>query len=181
MREAELYPWVHSFLEARFRDRVRPTYGALEAVSAITATAGGAASGYWSRPDLALAALWRGKYALDWTLDLHAFEVKTETGCTPAAVHEALSHAAMVHYAHLVWHKPEWDDGKPECRAIVERCERYGIGLIHVADFENVDEFTVRLAARRHEPTVEAVDEFIETRFPDTERTRLLNWIEERR
>lgn len=181
MRESDLYPWVQDFLEVRFRDRLKPAFGTLDSISAITATAGAAASGHWSRPDLALVALWRAKYALSWMLDLHGFEVKTASGCTPAAVHEALSHASMVHYSHLMWHKPGWNDFAPECRAVLERCERYGIGLIHFADPENVDSFSVRLTARRHEPSIEAIDDFIESRFPEGKREQLAQWIEARR
>lgn len=181
MRESHLYSLVHDYLEQRFRERLRPTYGDLRTISAITATSGAASSGHWSRPDLSIAALWRSKYALQWKLDLHGFEVKTETNCTPAAVHEALSHTALVHFAHLVWQKPNWSDIRPDCRAIVERCERYGIGLITFSDPSNADDFIVRISASRHEPSLEAVDEFIETRFPNADREQLLAWVEERR
>lgn len=181
MRESDLYPPVHDFLEQRFRDRLQPTYGDLRTISAVTATAGGAGSGQWSRPDLALVALWRTKYALTWSLDLHGFEVKTQAGCSPASVHEALSHAALVHYSHLVWHNPDWADGRPECKTILARCGRYGVGLVTFADPGNSDSFTVRLTARRHDASGEAVDEFIETRFPEADRAQLNRWIEELR
>ena len=181
MRESNLYRPVHDFLEQRFRDRLKPTYGDLRTISAVTATAGGTGTGQWSKPDLALVALWRTKYALAWALDLHGFEVKTATGCTPAAVHEALSHAALVHYSHLVWHKPDWADAKPDCKTILDRCERYGVGLVTFADPANSDSYLFRLAARRHDPSGEAVDEFIETRFPSVDRLQLCQWIEELR
>lgn len=178
MREIDLYPAVHDFLELRFRERLKPTYGELRSVSAITATAGGPQSGHWSRPDLALVALWRTKYGLRWSLDIHGFEVKTQTNCTPAAVHEALSHATLVHFAHLVWHKPDWSLDDRDCKAVWDRCERYGVGLIVFGDPSNADTFNIVLSARRHEPSIEAVDEFIETRFPDNSRQTLMTWIE---
>jgi hypothetical protein len=181
MAESDLYPGVHDYLELRFRDRLKPAFGELRTISAVTATAGGAASGHWSRPDLTLAALSRSKYGLAWSLHLHGFEVKTRTGCTPAAVHEALSHAAMVHFAHLVWHRSDWNEREAECKAILDRCARYGIGLITFADPENSDSFSVRLDAGRHNPSAEAIDEFIETRFSNAHRERLLGWIEELR
>jgi hypothetical protein len=181
MSEADLYPAVHDYLEQRFLDRVRPAYGEIRSISAVTATAGGPGSGHWSRPDLALVAIWRTKYALAWSLDLHGFEVKTATGCTPAAVHEALSHAALVHFPHLVWHKADWSDNLPECRAILDRCTRYGVGLITFSDPENSDSFLVRHSARRHSPSGEAVDEFIESRLAQADRSQLTRWIEELR
>lgn len=181
MSEAALYPPVQDFLHQRFLDRLRPPYGEIRSISAVTATAGGAGSGHWSRPDLALVALWRTKYALNWTLDLHGFEVKTETGCTPAAVHEALSHAALVHYSHLVWQKNDWSHALPECKAILDRCARYGVGLITFSDPDNSDTFLVRHAARRHDPSGDAIDEFIESRFSETDRLQLIQWVEELR
>ena len=181
MRESDLYPPVHDFLEQRFRDRLKPTFGELRSISAVTATAGGVGSGQWSRPDLALVALWRTKYALSWSLDLHGFEVKTSTGCSPASVHEALSHASLVHYSHLVWHKPDWADDRSDCKAILQRCERYGVGLITFADLGNSDSFTVQRTPRRHDVSGDAVDDFIETRFPEADRMLLGGWIEELR
>jgi hypothetical protein len=179
MREVDLYPSVQDYIELRFKDRCKPTYGELRHISAITATAGGQSSGYWSRPDLALAAVWRTKYGLGWSLDLYGFEVKTQAGCTPAAVHEALSHGTLVHFPYLVWHNPEWGDHRPECRSILERCSRYGVGLITFDDPPNSDSYSVRVDARRQAPTLEAVDEFIETRFADAERQSLLGWVSE--
>src|SRR5258705_76145 len=70
MRESDLYRPVRDYLELRFCDWLRPAYGDLRSASAITATAGGARTGQWSKPDLALVALWRTKYALAWSLDL---------------------------------------------------------------------------------------------------------------
>ena len=44
MRETDLYPAVHDYLEQRFLDRLRPAYGDLRSISAVTATAGGTGS-----------------------------------------------------------------------------------------------------------------------------------------
>lgn len=181
MRESDLYRPVHDFLEQRLRDRLRPAYGDLRSISAVTATAGGGGTGQWSKPDLALVALWRTKYAPTWSLDLHGFEVKTAVGCTTASVHEALSHAALVHYSHLVWHRPDWSDGQKDCKAILDRCARYGVGLITFSDPANSDSYLIRHTARRHDPSGEAVDEFIESRFPAADRAQLTSWIEELR
>lgn len=135
----------------------------------------------WSRPDLALVALWRTKYSLSWHLDVHGFEVKAFAGCSPTAVHEALSHAALVHFSHLVWNHPAWSESEPACKAILDRCSRYGIGLITFVDPDNADSFTIRQRARRNELSGEAIDEFIETRFSEDNRRQLAGWIEELR
>jgi hypothetical protein len=87
----------------------------------------------------------------------------------------------MVHYSHLVWHKPDWNERDGKCAAILERCERHGIGLITFADERNVDTFATRVAARRQSPAGDAVDEFIETRLEPADRKTLLDWIAELR
>ena len=180
MAEKDLYPFVHDYLEQRFRDRFAPRYGEFRSISAVTANAsGGTDDGQWTRPDLAIAGLWRFKYGLSWTLDLHSFEVKTATNCDATSVHEALSHTAFVHYSYLTWHVPTWTEECPLYKSIFERCVRHGVGLITFSDPANSDSYVVRVASAKHAPSGEAVDEFIETRFPVPERLKLQKWIEE--
>jgi hypothetical protein len=172
---------VQDYLEQRFQDRIKSVFGDLRTLSAITARSGGVGTGIWSKPDLCVIALWRYKYALTWSLDVHGFEVKTEAGCNPAAVHEALNHTSLVHYSHLVWHHPRWTEQDARCKDIRNRCARYGVGLIVFSDAGNVDSFAVVVEARRQEPAGDAVDEFIDTRFPPEQRAVLLDWIKELR
>lgn len=181
MLEEDLYRPVHDFLEQRFQDRLRPTYGDLRHLSAITARAGGNETGLWSKPDLCMVAVWRHKYSLSWRFDVHGFEVKPAARCDLTAVHEALNHTSLVHFSHLTWHKPDWNDRDPKCSGIRDRCERHGIGLITFAEEKNVDTFTVRVQARRHSPSGDAIDEFLETRLAPDDRAKLLTWVEELR
>ena len=181
MLESDLYQPVHDYLELRFRDGLKPLYGDLRAISAITATAGGSGTGKWSKPDLCLLALWRHKYALRWQLDLHGFEVKPESRCTAESVHEALNHTSHVHFSHLVWHKPNWSESDARCVAILDRCRRYGVGLITLAEPRDSSSYYVRLTGPRHKPSGDAVDEFIETRIPEDDKTTLLKWLSELR
>ena len=181
MLESDLYQPVQDYLELRFRDRLKPLYGDLRAVSAITATAGGSGTGKWSKPDLCLIALWRHKYEPGWCLDLHGFEVKPESRCTAESVHEALNHTSHVHYAHLVWHKPDWDETEFRCRSIIDRCRRFGVGLITLSRPEDAGSYAVRYPAPRHDPAGDAVDEFIETRMPSSDKITLAGWLSEQR
>ena len=182
MRESDLYPAVNDYLEQRYREVLKPRYGDLRSISAITAASGGGTfEGKWTRPDLAMAALWRFEFGLSWTLELHSLEVKTESGCDNVSVHEALSHTAMAHYSYLTWHNPSWDANKSNCSAILERCERYGVGLITFSDPANSSNYCIRLRSARHSPSGEAIDEFIETRFPPAERELLRKWVQELR
>lgn len=179
MLEKDLYPPVHDFLEVRFRDRLQPLYGELRTVTAITDTAGGNATGKWSKPDLCTVAFWRQKYGCQWQLDLHGFEVKPAGRCTNESVHEALNHTSHVHYAHLVWHQPKWEEADSRCRGIVERCRRYGVGLITMSDQHDASTYVVRVEADRHSPTGDAVDEFIETRLSESDRAQVASWFEQ--
>lgn len=179
MLEKDLYPPVHDYLEVRFRDRLLPLYGELRTVTAITDTAGGPSTGKWSKPDLCMVALWRHKYGLAWQLDLHGFEVKPETRCTNESVHEALNHTSHVHYTHLVWHQPKWTDTDPKCRSIIERCRRYGVGLITMTDQHDASSYVIRATAERHAPSGDAVDEFIETRLDADLRGQVSGWLQQ--
>jgi hypothetical protein len=179
MPESDLYEPVRNYLELRFSDGLKPPSGVLRPISAITATAGGPGTGQWSKPDLCLIALWRHKYSPHWRLDLHGFEVKPESRCKAESVHEALNHTSQVHFAHLVWHKPNWDDADDRCKEILDRCQRYGVGLITLAKPDDARSYLVRLVARRHDPSGDAVDEFIETRIPDTDKKKLIRWLSE--
>jgi hypothetical protein len=179
--EESLYRPVHDHLEQRFQERIKPAYGDLRFLSAITARAGQRDTGIWSKPDLCCVALWRYKYALGWSFDVHGFEVKTASNCDATAVHEALSHTSFVNFSHLVWEKPDWNERDSRCAHIRDRCARYGVGLITFADTDDVDTFVVHIGARRHEPAGDALDEFLETRLPKEQRTMLLAWIDELR
>lgn len=177
MAESDLYDPVHDYLEQRFRYRLQPLLGELRTVSAITDTAGGPGTGKWSKPDLCLVAYWRQKYGPAWRLDLHGFEVKPEGKCDAGSVHEALNHTAHVHFAHLVWHNPTWADDQKRCKEVLDRCRRYGVGLITMTDPRDASSYEVRLQAERHEPAGDAVDEFIDSRLPDHAKAAILDWL----
>lgn len=181
MRESDLYRPVRDYLEQRFCDLVRPRYGEFQPPISAETASGGGATGFWSKPDLCLFAIWRFKYTPGWHLDLHGFEVKTERACNTASVHEALNQVSQLHYAHLVWHCPSWADQDRRCREIHECCVRYGIGLITLSDPNNVDSFLVRVPAHRHEPAGDAIDEFIETRLKSDDRKKILGFLPEAR
>ena len=181
MLERELYDPIHDYLELVFRDRLRPLYGELRHVAAITATAGGSGTGVWSKPDLCIIALTRPKYGLTWQLDLHGFEVKRAGNCNAQSVHEALNHTALVHFTHLVWHCERWDERDDGCASVLERCSHFGVGLITFSKPKDPKTYVVRVPGRRHTPQADAIDEFIETRLPEAERSKLAAWLAELR
>lgn len=180
MSEVELYPIVERFLHVRYSPSLKPTQGTHLTQVAMTATAGPAGSGTWSRPDLAMINLWRHKFQPTQTLDLHGFEVKRDDGCDLKSVHETLAHRRLVHYAHLVWNYRSEDFAATRFSVIEENCRAYGLGLITFLG-ESSDSFRIHLAPTRSVPAEEAVSDFIETRFSEQQKTRVLAWIKEAR
>lgn len=178
MLEWDLYEPIHDYLDLVFGDRLKPLYGELRHISAITSNAGGSDTGVWSKPDLCIIALTRQKYGVTWKLDLHGFEVMPNGKCNAQSVHEALNHTSLVHFTNLVWHCERWDDRDDLCASILERCSHFGVGLITFTKVKDPKTFVVRLPARRHEPHPDAVDEFIETRLPAKELSKLTQWLE---
>jgi hypothetical protein len=179
--EADLYPVVQSFLNIRFAPLVKPPHGTQLPLVAITATAGPAASGMWSRPDLAMINVWRHKYQPVSTIDLYGFEVKRDEACDLKSVHETLAHRRLVHFAYLVWHYKKADFSAEGFKVIRANCQSYGLGLITIGDPKDGTTFLIHLDASRATPDAADVDDFIETRFPEHQKSRLLEWIGARR
>ncbi|MEQ1672096.1 MAG: hypothetical protein ABL893_14655, partial [Hyphomicrobium sp.] len=59
--------------------------------------------------------------------------------------------------------------------------EAYGLGLISFADQNDGRTFVVHRQADRATPGEAEIDDFIETRFPDHQRSRLVEWFGARR
>lgn len=175
--EADLYPVVHRFLDIQFASRLKPPLGIHLPLAAVTATAGPAGSGIWSRPDLAMINAWRHRYQPAMHVDLYGFEVKRDEGCDLRSVHETLAHRRLVHFAYLVWHYRSADVVAERFRSIFDNCKAYGLGLITLAAPDDARTFEVHLEAARGEPDPAAVDDFIDTRFPEQHKARLLAWI----
>lgn len=175
--EADLYQAVESYLNIEFSAQLKPALGKNLSLVAITATSGPAASGIWSRPDLALVNVWHRKYQPVQMLDLYGFEVKRDDGCDVRSVHETLAHCRLVHFAYLVWNYRKADFESDSFKIIQANCAAYGLGLITFADRADGRSFVCHLHAKRANPDSSIVDEFIDQRFSEIQRQRLLRWI----
>lgn len=175
--EADLYPVVESYLNIEFSAQLRPALGKSLSLVAITATSGPAASGVWSRPDLALVHVWHRKYQPVQMLDLYGFEVKRDDGCDVRSVHETLAHRRLVHFAYLVWNYRKADFESDAFKAILSNCQSYGLGLITFSSPLDGRSFVCHRHAERADPDPAIVDEFIDQRFPEHLRNRLLHWV----
>mgnify|MGYP000426232654 CR=1 FL=1 len=99
----------------------------------------------------------------------------------PQSVHEALNHTSLVNFTHLVWHVGDWNESRADCSTILSRCSHYGVGLITFGAPSDLTSYVLHLPARRHDPSPDAFDEFVETRLSQDDRTKLLSWITELR
>ena len=174
IQERELYEPVETYLNVRFCEAIKPLRGECIFKTAVTATSGRFGAGQWTRPDVALIAVWKNRFSPDIHLDLYGFEVKTTRGCNISSVHEALAQNRLVHYSYLVWHLPASELGNRRFTSIRESCAACGIGLHSPNDPHS---FAIHLQPQRAEPTPNAVDEFIETRFSEPDRECILRLL----
>ncbi|WP_375464201.1 hypothetical protein [uncultured Methylobacterium sp.] len=170
--EARLMSPLKAYLEGPFREGL--DLGDALCLVQDTSTIGrGQWSGQWSRPDFILVSAMRFRLLPGAQVDVHAFELKTESGGTVQAVHEALAQTRFTHFGHLVWHLPEGSKAEARLAEIEAQCEAHGIGLIRMRDPKRPGTGEILIDPRRR-PTLPAViDGFLESRLSVAHRTKL--------
>ncbi|MGQ0444252.1 MAG: hypothetical protein ACT4O2_03760 [Beijerinckiaceae bacterium] len=169
--EARLMPPLRAYLEGAFRRGLDlPDDG----VSLVQDTAAkGPAKGLWARPDFILVSAMRFKFMPGAQVDVHSFELKTETGCSVLAVHEALAQTRFTHFGHLVWHLPERSKLEARLAEIEDHCGEHGIGLIRMRD-PLAKEGCEILADPVRKPTLTlAIEGFLDTRLSNEQKNIL--------
>jgi hypothetical protein len=128
----------------------------------------------WARPDFILVSAMRFRLMPGAQLDVHSFELKTETGVTDLAVYEALAQTRFTHFGHLVWHLPEGSKAEAKLAEIEQQCDQHGVGLIRMRDPKRPESCEILLDPER-KPTLPAtVDGFLEARLTDKHRQDIL-------
>jgi hypothetical protein len=130
--EARLMQPLRSYLEGAFRDGLDLPPDGIGIVQDTSAM--GPTRGRWARPDFILVSAMRFKFLPGAQVDVHGFELKTETGGSVLAVHEALAQTRFTHFGHLVWHLPEGSRSETRLPEIEDHCGEHGIGLIRIRD-----------------------------------------------
>jgi hypothetical protein len=136
-REMDLEPHVEGYLWRNFHERFLDAEPQNFSLIVQNTARGGPPYGIWRRPDIVAAVVSRYTYSPIPQLDLFAFELKMPDGCKVYAVHEALAHTALAHFAYLVLYLP---DGEADprigsgLRQISEQAQIHGIGLVIVTD-----------------------------------------------
>ena len=129
--------------------------------------------GQWARPDFVLVTAMRFKLLPGSQVDVHSFELKTETGGTVQAVHEALAQTRYTHFGHLVWHLPDGSKAETRLAEVAKHCDDHGIGLIRMREPARAESFEILLDPVRKTTLPVAVEGFLETRLSPEQRTKL--------
>ena len=169
--EAALMPRLEDYLRTRFRDELDLPEASPVVVEDISRA--GPRAGQWTRPDFVVVTLMKLRFIPQAHLDVHTFELKTESGGTVQAVHEALAQTRFSHFGHLVWHLPQASDYAVRLSEIEEQCKLHGIGFILIRDPLDFDSFEVRLEPVRRTTTATEIDGFLASRLTSDNQNEL--------
>lgn len=169
--EARLMPALRHYLEGPFRKGLDLPAGSTCLVQDTSAI--GPARGRWSRPDFILVSAMRFRLLPGSQVDVHSFELKTETGCDVLAVHECLAQTRFTHFGHLVWHLPEGAKAETKLAEIEAHCQAHGIGLIRLRDPKQPSAGDILVDPTRKPTLAATVDGFLEARLTPDRRKRL--------
>jgi hypothetical protein len=169
--EARLMQPLRSYLEGAFRgglDLPADGIGIVQDTSAV-----GPAKGRWARPDFILVSSMRFKFLPGAQVDVHGFELKTETGGSVLAVHEALAQTRFTHFGHLVWHLPEGSRSETRLAEIEDHCGEHGIGLIRMRDPSAKAGCEILIDPVRESTLPMAIEGFLEARLSAAQKDSL--------
>lgn len=173
--EAKLMKSLETYLQTTFRTYLDLPSGSAYIVRDTSVMSG--VRGRWARPDFIAVTAMRFKYLPGAQVDVHSFELKTETGGSVLAIHEALAQTRFTHFGHFVWHLPNGSRNETMLDDIVSHCEEHGIGLIRIRDPERADTFEI-LADPERKPTLPGtVDGFLEGKLSAPQKQLLAKAI----
>ena len=133
----------------------------------------GPSLGRWARPDFIAVSAVRFNLVPGCQLDIHSFELKSETGATDLAVYEALAQTRFTHFGHLVWHLPAGSTAEIRLPDITSQCEEHGVGLIRMCDPEDTESSVILVDPVRKATLWSVVDAFLESRLNDKDQAEL--------
>jgi hypothetical protein len=169
--EAKLMQPLRSYLEGAFRDGLDLPADGIGIVQDTSAM--GPAKGRWARPDFILVSAMRFKFLPGAQVDVHGFELKTETGGSVLAVHEALAQTRFTHFGHLVWHLPEGSRLETQLTEIGDHCGEHGIGLIRMRDPSAKAGCEILIDPNRKSTLPMAIEGFLEARLSAEQKDSL--------
>jgi hypothetical protein len=169
--EAKLMDPLRRFLDGPFREGLNLPKSSFCVVQDTSVM--GPARGRWARPDFILVSAMPFKLLPGSQIDVHSFELKSETGASDLAVYEALAQTRFTHFGHLVWHLPKGSKAEVRLADIEKQCDGHGIGLIRMHDPLKPESHEILLDPVR-KPTLSAiVDGFLESRLVTSDQDSL--------
>ncbi|WOJ89440.1 hypothetical protein RZS28_16845 [Methylocapsa polymorpha] len=162
---------LRAYLEGAFRRGLDLPADGIVTVQDTSAM--GSAKGRWTRPDFILISAMRFKFLPGAQVDVHSFELKTESGGSVPAVHEALAQTRFTHFGHLVWHLPERSKAEARLAEIEDQCEEHGIGLIRMRDPSSDGGCEILVDPARKKTLPAAIEGFLEARLTSEQKERL--------
>ena len=174
--EAQLMDPLGKYLNGKFKKELDLPK---KSVCIVQDTSRLGAKGRWARPDYILAAAMRFSLVPGSQLDLHSFELKTETGVDNLAVYEALAQTRFTHFGHLVWHLPDKSVSETRLPEIEQQCEQHGVGLILMRNPSEPEECEILLDPVRKPTLAGIVDGFLESRLQNGQRKLLEDFVEQ--
>lgn len=166
--EARLMTALAHYLEGPFTKGLDLPEGAACLVQDTSTI--GPRRGRWARPDFILVSAMKFNVMPGAQIDVHSFELKTETGATDLAVYEALAQTRFTHFGHLVWHLPEHSESETRLAEIEQQCAQHGVGLIRMYDPGNTDGCEILVDPVRKATPQAIVDGFLEMRLGQSQR-----------
>jgi hypothetical protein len=133
----------------------------------------GPRSGQWARPDFIAVSVMRFQLLPMRQVAVHSFELKTETGGTVQAVHEALAQTRFTHFGHLAWHLPSGSRAEARLPEIARQCETHGVGLIIIRNPDDQETWEVLLDPQVKDTNSAIVDAFLLSRLSPQQRDQL--------
>lgn len=125
----------------------------------------GPPTGRWARPDFILVTAMRFRLLPGAQVDVHSFELKTESGGSVLAVHEALAQTRYTHFGHVVWHVPEGSKVEADLAEVEAHCGKHGIGLIRMRDPDDEASYEILVDPERMATRDAALDGFLDDRL----------------
>ena len=174
--EVRLMQPLRAFLEGAFQRGLDLPADGIALVQDTSAR--GPAKGLWARPDFILISAMRFKILPGAQVDVHSFELKTETGCSVLSVHEALAQTQFTHFGHLVWHLPEGSKSEARLAEIEDHCAGHGIGLIRMRDPSVKEGCEILVDPIRKQTLTITIEGFLETRLSDQQKKLLAQAVQ---
>jgi hypothetical protein len=125
----------------------------------------GPRQGEWARPDFVVVTVMQFDLVPGSQLDVYSFELKTESGGSVQAIHEALAQTRFTHFGHLIWHVPRGSQVEVSLPEIEAHCDRHGIGLIIFREPNDLLSWELLLDARQKDTSAATIDAFLHSRL----------------